>query len=75
MCISMETSATAVLVKDVYGWAEARMRPLARLAWVAEDVCQLPCPLTIVIRGSSASLGCTEVTIASIAMLLQRSTH
>ncbi len=75
MGISVEPSATSVLVEDVNGWPEARVIPLYGLAWVAEDLRQLPCPCTLVIRGPLASWGCTEVTMASIARLLQGSTH
>ena len=75
MGISVEPSTTPVLVEDVDGWTEARVIPLYRLAWVAEDLRQLPCPFTIVIRGPLASWGCTEMTMASMAMLLQCSTH
>ena len=71
----MEPSTTPVLVEDIDGWTEARVIPLYRLALVAEDLHQLPCPFTIIIRGPLASWGYTEVTMASIATLLQCSTH
>jgi hypothetical protein len=71
MGISVEPSTTPVLVEDVDSWTEARVIPLSRLAWVAEDLRQLPCPCTIVIRGPLASWGYTEMTMASMAMLLQ----
>ena len=75
MDISVEPSTTPVLVEDVDGRPEARVIPIYRLAWVAEEFRQLPCPFMIVIRGPPASWGGTEVTMASIAMLLQCSTH
>jgi hypothetical protein len=75
MSISVEPNPTPILVEDVDDWTEARVIPLSRLAWVAKDLRQLPYPFTIVIRGPLASWGCTEVTMASMAMFLQCSTY
>jgi hypothetical protein len=75
MCISVEPSATPVLVVDVDDWTEDGVIPLYRIAWVHEDLCQLPYPCAIVGRGPLASWEYTEVAMASIAVLLQGSTH